>query len=278
MSGNPQDALLCQGLLSYSRRNKVLPYKNLLRTASLLIGSGRIDLAIADIAAMKRLGRLFQRPGTLLCALMGMFFDRIGSTVATALLTERTLSKGELEVLASALELPPWDSIAQYLDGLERWMFLSFAQQLAMGLFDLRPDEQHAKTATLLQSIDVSFIDWNAGMREFNALRDRQIEIVNRSDPGQFAQGQAELKKKSDEREREFMQNQPLLGPLAGEGREDYARRVVHGLLVGSFDLVERDSTRRQLNDEQDQLLALCKATGTKESRGSWWKRLVSRR
>ncbi len=245
--------------------------------ANLRIGSDNISGAIRDIEAMKRLGRLFQRPGTLICAIMGMVFDLMGNRLANTLL-RRSLGIDDLQALTKALALPAWESIASYIDGVERWLFLSSLQQHALGLIDLAKDDRYAAKATLIQSIDVSVIDWNAAMRELNAWRDHQIEVVNRTAWREFARGHKELRKVSSKWQKELRKTRSLLQPLAGEARDVYARRVVHGLLAGASDLVRHERTRRQLHSYQQQLQTMCNAGNTPASRHSWWKRLFARR
>jgi hypothetical protein len=141
-------------------------------------GEGKPDAAWQDLLACQRFARYFARGGTMIAGLVGFACDQIGQR-GTIVLLERPDVNAQLlaDVSRDLRALPPMPSLADHLDGGERFFcldcYFSAARRGAAGLAELT-------RGAGVDVAEIGEIDWDPVLRQANKHFDRMAAGVRK--------------------------------------------------------------------------------------------------
>jgi hypothetical protein len=173
--------------------------------AMLRLHDGTADAAWHDLLACHRLGRHVARGGTLIEGLVGIALESIAQRAAAVLLERPELTaKSYQGYLADLRALPPMPTLADHLDGGERFFALaSLLQADRQGLRQLLDGAVAGPRAGLpdnekVPAGPVENVNWDPALRAVNRLFDRMAAASREPDRGaretEFDRIDAEMK------------------------------------------------------------------------------------
>src|SRR5262249_55575724 len=128
-------------------------------------GSGDMEGALADLAAIQRFSHLLAQHPNILSILLAAVYEGIATGGAPAIAVSGKLNAGECDAYVRAFSASPLPSVGGG-DLTERCVQIEgFFIPIATGRLDLLSSSVTPQTRALINSIDINAVDWNAVLK-----------------------------------------------------------------------------------------------------------------
>jgi beta-lactamase regulating signal transducer with metallopeptidase domain len=247
-------------------------FRTWITRATLRAASGDIDGAAADIRAMKQLARLLPNEGTIVVVLLGYVADAIATDAASIIASSGKLTPAQCDALARAVDLPPMPSLANPFTTGDRYRLLQLFQWTFLGKFrEAFGSNLTDEDTKVYSTIDFARIDGDMFLREFNAIRDREVAVfssTNRKLNNALAKSfEQDLKQWTDDAKKRGNNFAPDLG----ESKNDYTMRAVHTAIAHfTARMGSRATETLDRQFQSDMLPTLFAAAKFKAQTGNW--------
>ncbi len=198
--------------------------------ANLRGGSGDIAGAIADAAALKRLGRLYASTGTILAVAVGNGFDADGDNALGLLAGAGKLTAAQCDACRDSLHEFPANALAIAFQ-TEHFDVIDGLIDFATGVPPRGSTKPDDRAAAMMDSIDRPALDWNALLAAVNQRLDREQSLLAAATPAALEQASLPLNADDEKWAEEFLDHGSTFKHDPGESTADYTQRFIRGTL-----------------------------------------------
>lgn len=243
--------------------------------AMLRAGSHDFDGALADLTAIRRLGRHFANSGTTLAVLLGYIFETDATTALASLAAPGTLSEAQCDAMIKSINLPPLPTLAagetaEHFVELDQFILIATKHKNAITEAMAQPNTP-LSTIAIFMALSDHDINWNTFLNTIIEERNLEIAFLNAASPAQYAKQAEAFTARIAAWSNELKAPTYSFEKSPNESQAAFSARITHAVLqLRGTILIAQDKTRFSRAFRDDLLPTLLAAAKFKAKTGQW--------